>query len=72
MLTLERDGSLLSHERNDRARTPAKETIELPAILVMYDGDLIDRVLDVVFERLGRYVVELRIHADLAYGPRAA
>jgi hypothetical protein len=72
MLTLERDGSLLSDGRNDRARTPAKETIELPAILVLSDGDLIDRVLDVVFERLGRCVVVLRIHADLACGRPAA
>ena len=68
MITLERDGSLLRDGRGDCR----KETIDLPAILVMHDDDMIDRIFDVVFERLGRCVVELRIRAEATYGRRAA
>jgi len=64
MMTLERDGSMLKNERNDQA----KETIDLPAILVLYDGDLIDRAFDVIFDRLGHCIIELRIRAETARG----
>jgi hypothetical protein len=64
MLTLERDGSLRSDGRDNRA----KETIGLPATLMMYDGDLIDRIFEVVFERLSRFVIELRLRMGLTQG----
>jgi len=66
MMTLERDGTMLNNKLNTRAHARTRETIDLPATLVMHDDSLLDRVLDVVFERLGRCVVELRIHADTA------
>jgi hypothetical protein len=72
MLTLERDGTLLNHGRDTSLRARIKETIDLPAFLVMYDGDLIDRLFDVVFERLDRCVIELRIYDTATSSRRGA
>jgi hypothetical protein len=41
-----------------------RETLDLPATLVMHDDSVLDNVFDVVFDRLGYCVVELRIHAE--------
>ena len=60
MLTKEQSGALLEWASCGQER----ETLDLPATLVMHDDSVLDDVLDVVFDRLGCCVVELRIHAE--------
>jgi hypothetical protein len=66
MMTLERDGVLLNTGLNIRAHSHVRETIDLPATLVMHDDSLLDRVFDIVYERLSSCVVELRIQPEIA------
>jgi hypothetical protein len=65
---MERDGALLGCASCDQGR----ETLDLPATLVMHDDSVLDDVFDVVFGRLGCCVVELRIHAEENHYRRAA
>ena len=64
MMTHACDRALPNNRHTQQVDLRARERIDLPAALVMYDDNLIDHVFDVVFERLGRCVIELRIHAE--------
>lgn len=63
MIILERDGSLFWQEP-DSSSNDAKEFIDIPANLINQPNNIIDRVLDLVFDTLGLRTVELRVYED--------
>lgn len=63
MIILERDGALVWH-KPDSSSEQSKEFVDIPADLVMQPNNIIDRVLDLVFDTLGLRAVELRIRED--------
>jgi hypothetical protein len=65
---MEHDGVLIDGACYDQGR----ETLDLPATLVLDDDSMLDDVFNVVFDRLGCCVIELRIHAEDERYRRAA
>lgn len=65
MIILERDGSLLWYKPDDPTSEYTKELVDVPAALVTQPNNIIDRILDFVFDTLGLRAVELRIREDI-------
>ena len=61
MMTPDHAGILLWDTQDELTCGPAKMTIHLPTDRVLQDSELIDQVIDAVFDRLGHTAVELRV-----------
>jgi hypothetical protein len=61
MLTPEHAETPRAEQRDEATRDHTKMTILLPVNRVLRDGDMIDRVIAAVFDRLAYTSVELRV-----------
>jgi len=64
MMTMDRDGLLLWHGRNDGVAGRKKATITISAEVAMRDSSAIERVIDAIFDLLGSCAIELRVRAE--------
>jgi len=65
VIILERDGSLLWSESTDTNPASRMEHVSIPAELALQQtSSIVERVLDFVFDVLGRDAVELRVYED--------
>lgn len=64
MIILERDGSLFWCEPTCSDPATAMESVCIPADLVLRQTNIIDRVLDFVFDVLGLHAIEVRIYEE--------
>lgn len=61
MIILERDGSLLWQVPEDLSPEAIHGTVDLPADLVLQQHNIIDRILDLVFDTSGLHTMEIRV-----------